>query len=388
MRAVASSGALDHEVTAGARAHRAAVDREGYSVARRVFEPEVLREVRAPLIEKLVADGSIQADFGDEDRFRWTGDAGTFERRQRDVIGDNVERLLFRTGAAGKAVEAAWGRTPALRNFNLFLMPPGDPTRVHRDGWWISDGGGPGEHFNLWVPLTRLGRGDGGLAVAVGSHRIADQPAPVPLKHPMHLDALANTGDYPDELLEPLWRTTRFELGDGLLFQPDIVHSTTANHGPYLRIALVLTGRDNNLPYGVQTILSLDAGRSLSETEWLTLAILAVQPAPPWLCWQAFGSRGIVGRLWACQPSDLIDRAFATLEARGLIKPHGTHDLGFVRDFQATLQGRDAVAEWLSTPSVRDDKLLAVKLVLCYWLELDPQRLLSEPHDSSVYRFL
>ena len=206
------------------------------------------------------------------------------------------------------------------------------------------------------------------------------------------LDVLARSGKHPsEELLAPLWRTTRFALGDGLMFRPDIVHSTTANDGPYLRIALTVGGRDNDLPYGPENTFSLDAGRDLAETEWLLLAILAVQPMTPWLARQAFASRGIIGRLWTCQPRAIVERAFTTLSARDLIAPHQLRDPNGVwihEYFQATSSGRDSVAEWLTTPSRRDENLLGIKLQLSHWLELDPSALLSDRPTSTTYRWL
>src|SRR5262249_41075202 len=150
--------------------------------------PDLLRRIRAPLIEKLIVDGSIETD-SDEDRFRWTGNAATFERKQHNIIGENVEQLLLRTGAVGEAVEAAWGRKPSVRGHHgVAFMLPGDPVRVHRDGWHMTDGGGPTEHFNLWLPLTRLEHADGALAIAVGTHRAAERPAGAAPIRPLHLD--------------------------------------------------------------------------------------------------------------------------------------------------------------------------------------------------------
>lgn len=317
MSTVTSIGDLQHDIPAGARADRAVFDREGYSVSRRALEPELLREVRAPLIERLIADGSIEHEPGEVDRFRWIGD-----ERPANVgrlAAEQVEELLFRSGAANRAVAAAWGRAPALSpRIDVYIMLPGDPVRVHRDGWQMVHSRGADEHFNFWVPLTHLEEGDGTLAVAIGSHQVPNEPPLVPIKHPMHLDVVAVDGELPlDEVLDPLWRTTRFDLGDALLFRPDIIHSTTPNDGPYLRIAFALRGWDNSQPYGIEAGLSLDAGRDLADVEWLTLGILAVQPSTPWLAYQAFSPRGVVGRLWACRPMGQVLRACETSRRGG-----------------------------------------------------------------------
>lgn len=378
------TGKLSHEISAGSRGAAAAFDREGYGIGRGVLPADMLRAVRAPLIEALVADGHVEPVEDDEDRFRWVGDEASFEKnRYREALQADVEELLVRSGLAARAIETIWGRRPALwERVSLFVSIPGAATDGHRDGWMMTGVGGPDQHSNFWCPLTRLDQGDGQLAVAAGSHRIADQPAPVPVAHPMHRDVLENTGNRPaDDVLAPLWRTASFEVGDAILFRPDIVHGAIRNDGPHVRIAFVLLSQDEGEPLAVAAGLSVDSTRALVDVEWLTLAILAVQPSSSWLARQAFCPRGIVARMLGQQRDELATRAFTTLQARGLIEPYQPHDPAVAtwhQYFDATAQGRSEVAAWLTTPSPDDAQLLSAKLLFCDWLELDATELLAD----------
>jgi hypothetical protein len=371
---------LQHEVPPGARGDPDVFDREGYGVGRQVFAPELLRELRASVVETLLAEERVERVAGEEDRFLWVGD-GTQRIDDPYDFGAGIQELI-RSGTGAEAFRTIWGRPAAIWQHGIRFIPmlPGTPTRVHRDGWHMQGVGAPKDHGNLWIPLTRLGEGDGALAVAVGSQEIADEPLDVPMHHPVHLD-MSHSGNVPPEhVLAPLWRTTRFEVGDALLFRPDMIHATTANDGQFLRLAIVLLAQDARLPLPVSAGLSHDVTRPLSDLEWLTLTLLTVQPTTRWLARCAFYSRGIIGRLWAVQPADLVERAFVTLQARDLIERHeqtDEDDGGIHVYFRATSRGRLDASRWLITPGVNDTHLLSVKLLFCDWLDLDTTGLLS-----------
>jgi hypothetical protein len=380
---IAPVGALQHEVPTGARGDATLFDREGYGVGRQVLAPEMLRELRGPLIETLMTDGLVEPVEGEEDRFLWVGAEAKAEySRHGGAIEAGIQELT-RSGVGAEAIRVIWGRPAALWEGGARFIPmvPGTPTRVHRDGWHMQGVGAPEDHANMWIPLTQLGDGDGALAVAVGSHRIPDEAPDVPMRHPVHLDVVANTGNGPPaEVLAPLWHTTRFEVGDALLFRPDIVHATTANDGPHLRVAIVLLAQDARLPLPVSAGLSPDVTRPLSDVEWLTLALLTVQPTSPWLARCAFYSRGIIGRLWAEQPANLVESAFTTLEARELIEPHQPLDeetSSIHRYFHATPRGRLDACQWLTTRHRNGSRLLSLKLLFCDWLDLETTELLA-----------
>lgn len=201
------------------------------------------------------------------------------------------------------------------------------------------------------------------------------------MAHPMHSEVLVNTGNPPPaEVLAPLWRTTTFELGDAVAFRPDSVHSASANTGQNLRIAIGLHAQDARLPLSPRAGLTLDPGRDLIAVEWLTLAVLAVQPSTPWLARQAFLPRGIIGRLWTQQLDELTLSAFPVLERRGLIEPHEIQpqaDEVNHRYFHATARGCSEVRQWLVGSGPVDDHLRAVRLLFAEWLGIGGSSLLT-----------
>lgn len=58
-------GLLDHEISAGGHADRTRFDQEGYAVGRQVLAPEIVREVRAPVVAALIEDGQVEPVEGD-----------------------------------------------------------------------------------------------------------------------------------------------------------------------------------------------------------------------------------------------------------------------------------------------------------------------------------
>ncbi|MFC4941895.1 phytanoyl-CoA dioxygenase family protein [Pseudonocardia sp. GCM10023141] len=379
--------ASEYEVAAGFRGEPAAFDAQGHAVGRQVFPAEILRQVRAPLVDILVAEGVVRVD--DHDRLRWTGAHPDVDRTPLwEALVDTYESLVVATGLGAAAIEATWGRPAVLweGTLNLYVLAPGGPLRVHRDGWHKMGTAAPEEHFKAWVPLTRLGPGDGGLAVAAGSHRIPDGPGEVAIKHPLHLEQLTSTGSLPSPaVLEPLWRANTFEVGDALAFCPTIVHSTAANTGPWLRMAFAFAGQDARVPLAVKAGLNLDPSRALTDVEHLTLAILAVQPSTPWQARGAFYPRGFLGRLGVDESDDRVARAFETLQARRLIEPadpqpDAAQNTGIHQYFRSTVAGTSLAVDWLSSPgtSTVTQPLFAGRLVLAGWLGLDTAPLLSE----------
>jgi hypothetical protein len=203
-------GSLRHEIPAGVQGDRVLFDREGCAVGRGVFSPEVIRALRAPLLEALVVDGLVEPVDGRPDRLLWVGETEGFDPRgYQPKVEQGVDELLLKPGLAATAIEAVWG-TPA---------------------------------------------------------------------------------------------------------------ATSAWHA---RCA----------------------------------------------CY----ARGIVGQTWTEQPNDRVERAFTTLQARGLIEPYDGHSekSWWDRFYQATPRGRSDVTRWLDTPEERDPRLRSVKLLLGDWLGLEP----------------
>jgi DNA-binding PadR family transcriptional regulator len=129
--------------------------------------------------------------------------------------------------------------------------------------------------------------------------------------------------------------------------------------------------------------------RELAPGEWSVLALLSDAPAHGWALAEAMSKDGEVGRVWAVG-RPLVYRALELLENRRLIEPVGTERgaRGPNRSlFQATPEGRDELARWLSEPvdHVRDVRsLLLLKLVLLERAGLDNRPLLQAQRELTV----
>lgn len=371
---------LEYEVPAGSRGDRDTFDRHGCAVGRGLLAPDVVRAVRAPLVEELIADGHVEPVADDQDRLRWVGgDKTGFNRNDyAHHLTERTEELLLKPGLAAAAIEAVWGTPAAIwEGIMLFVALPGSSTSPHRDATPLASSTEASGQVRLWVPLTELGAGEGSLALAVGSHHIPDRPAKgPPLPHVLHPDLVSvyTRNSPPEEQIAPLWRASPLSVGDAIVFRSDVMHTSEANRGAFLRLSLVLSAQDARVPMGHAAGLSLDSTRPLTDLEWVILAILAVQPTSPWRARCACYSRGIVGKMWAEHPSDRVERTFATLEARGLIEPHKIQvesHFWLQRYYHAAPEGRSKVVTWLTTESTSDPRLQALKTLLGDWLELD-----------------
>jgi PadR family transcriptional regulator AphA len=129
--------------------------------------------------------------------------------------------------------------------------------------------------------------------------------------------------------------------------------------------------------------------RELAPGEWSVLALLAEEPGHGWALARQMARDGEIGRVWALG-RPLVYRALELLEERGLIEPIGSERgaRGPNRTvFQATQEGRRALAEWLQVPveHVRDVRsLLLLKLVLIERAGLDREPLLRAQRELVV----
>lgn len=147
-------------------------------------------------------------------------------------------------------VEATRGHPAYLyRGSGFFIAFPDDPAHVtppHQDGWADSS---HGDYRRVWIPITRIPFGDGGLAVAPGTHRLGPLPrrdfpelrdrptpeAPTPTRRIRGVDPA---------VVDDHWHTTEFGPGDALIFHIDLLHRGLPPTSDRIRLALsVMTSR-------------------------------------------------------------------------------------------------------------------------------------------------
>jgi len=134
-----------------------------------------------------------------------------------------AEQIAAGTDPIAPVAARAFGCPTALwPGARLHVALPGDPEHVtpaHQDSRaldWI------GDYRRLWIALGEIPFGDGGLALAAGSHRYR---------------RLAM-----DELLDGNWLTAAMSIGDVFAFDLNLVHRSLPGTSDRIRIALTVVG--------------------------------------------------------------------------------------------------------------------------------------------------
>jgi hypothetical protein len=86
--------------------------------------------------------------------------------------------------------------------------------------------------YRLWLPLRPVNAIDGGMEFAIGSHREQFPYADGAGNYP-HIPAAAVDGRFATKVMD-------LPAGDGVLFDPRIVHRSVANHGRRTRFVLIV----------------------------------------------------------------------------------------------------------------------------------------------------
>ncbi|MGH2719324.1 MAG: phytanoyl-CoA dioxygenase family protein, partial [Actinomycetota bacterium] len=128
------------------------------------------------------------------------------------------------------------------RGTSFFVGYPDDAayaTKPHQDGWapWT------GDYRRVWIAITHIPFGDGGLALAPGSHRLGA----LPYRDMPELKARPDpaTGVTPKVqgidpgLVDDRWYTAEMHPGDAFVFSHDVVHRGLPFSSERIRLALV-----------------------------------------------------------------------------------------------------------------------------------------------------
>ncbi|MFZ2115343.1 MAG: phytanoyl-CoA dioxygenase family protein [Pseudonocardiaceae bacterium] len=126
------------------------------------------------------------------------------------------------------------------RALHIFAAVPDDPSHVtapHQDNFAVNT---TGDYRRLWIALTDIPFGDGGLGLAVGSHRRGRLPR----------RELRDPG-----LVNDHWHTASMEPGDLIVFRPDVVHRGLPATSDRIRMALavIASATSDPLPHTMYT---------------------------------------------------------------------------------------------------------------------------------------
>lgn len=252
---IVPDGVLGNEVGPGSADGPRLFARDGYVIGRRMLPPEPLRAARRDIIRRLAPIGHFAAWPDADDKARWSGhpETGDSMMRSKELL-DGFAGPLLDSGLLEPAIERLWGRPPVVyRGAMVTLSVPEDGpfgTAPHRD---IGPGGAGRVRF--WVPLTGIDTLGGGLALAVGSHRLDRLPEPAG-RSPYRNKRTGEPNGLAPEDFAGTWRAAALDVGDVLLFRPDIVHASTANQTPHVRIAIPFFAQDARDPVPATVALS------------------------------------------------------------------------------------------------------------------------------------
>lgn len=217
---------------------------DGCLLIRRAIRPSALAGIAGQVASVLERWGVAYSREG----LRWTGiplaafDLLDLDRvpALADLVGEFETGLdplsPIATGVCGKVMHL-W------RGAHVFAAFPDDPSHVtppHQDAFAMN---ATGDYRRLWIALTDMPFGDGGLGLAVGSHRsgrlpqqplaeFADRPASGQAGPPSPATGIdpALVGDH--------WHTAGMQPGDLLVFRPELVHRGLPASSDRIRLAL------------------------------------------------------------------------------------------------------------------------------------------------------
>jgi 1-deoxypentalenic acid 11beta-hydroxylase len=235
--------------------------RDGCLFMRGAFDPALLADVTEQATSRLRLCGLARKDGG----LSWTGakephvdETGIHEIPALDDLVAQIDRG---SDPLRRVANRVCGRPMRVwRGLLLFAGLPDDPSLVsapHQDNFAVDSAG---DYRRLWIALTEIPFGDGGLGVALGSHRLGRLP----------LDDLADFSDRPGagdarvprrakgvdpRRVEDRWFTAGMQPGDLLVFRPDVVHRGLPGTSDRIRLALavIVWGEDDPVPKVLRT---------------------------------------------------------------------------------------------------------------------------------------
>jgi hypothetical protein len=199
-----------NELSDDAAALAARYREEGCLFVRAAIDPSVLAELAGQATELLE---------------RWVlgraGDPG--ELQSLPALAALADQISAGTDPIAPVAAQVFGCPASLwPGARLHVALPGDAERAtppHQDSRaldWI------GDYRRFWIALAEIPFGDGGLALAPGSHRYRRLPM--------------------DELLDGNWSTAAMSIGDLLAFDLNLVHRSLPVTSDRIRVALTVIG--------------------------------------------------------------------------------------------------------------------------------------------------
>jgi len=166
------------------------------------------------------------------DGIRWTGAAMPHldETEINDIpaLNDLVDRIDQGSDPLRSVADRVCGHAMHVW-LHIFAAIPDDPSHVtapHQDNFAMNS---TGDYRRLWIALTEIPFGDGGLGLAIGSHHQGRLPRRALLEFTDRAAPGQSTSPRPATGIDPQvvndhWHTASMEAGDLIAFRPELVH--------------------------------------------------------------------------------------------------------------------------------------------------------------------
>ena len=228
-----------HEVRIGsddAAAIRHSFDENGYLLFKGVLDSDEVLDVKREL-----ADALRDQDFVVKDSTEPTASPGA---SAIEVDSNPIYRLqspvkLMASLELQQAVDLAYGEPGYIApSIGIrYSMPTDEPylTPSHQDYFYIRE---TDEFRMVWIPLMDMEIANGGLAIAAGSHRhgLMDH-VEFEGVYSYLMKGRGQKGVRPDDI-RGAWTSSRFEVGDVLMFHCCAIHRSLPNMSGLVRLAL------------------------------------------------------------------------------------------------------------------------------------------------------
>lgn len=272
------------------RALAARFDQEGCLLVRGAFHPPTLADVVDQATSALERYGLAQR----RDGIRWTGAVVPHLDKTGindiPVLKDLLNQIEDGSDFFRPVADRICGHPMHIwRALHIFAAVPDDPSHVtppHQDNFEVT---ATGDYRRLWIALTEIPFGDGGLGLALGSHRHGQLPHQ---QLPEFTDRAAPGQENPlppANGINPLlvgdrWYTASMQPGDLITFHPKVVHRGLRATSDRIRLALtvIASAISDPLPHTMYTdsdnrarrdrVRELAASLGLSEVEQFAVA--------------------------------------------------------------------------------------------------------------------
>lgn len=228
---------------------------DGCLLIRRAIRPSALAGIADQVASVLERWGVAHRREG----IRWTGmPLAAFDLLDLDRVPALADLVgEFETGLDPLSPIAAGvcGKLMHLwRGAHIFAAFPDDPSHVtppHQDAFAMN---ATGDYRRLWIALGDIPFGDGGLGVAVGSHRLGRLPIrELPEFTRRRAPESSLTAPQPTQGIDPAlvddhWHTAAMEPGDLVVFHTNLVHRGLPATSDRIRTALAVVASAQSDP--------------------------------------------------------------------------------------------------------------------------------------------